>query len=122
MTMGTLLFSYKVSWGIHSVLNSGVTGFCFESKLKKSSEDLFFGCHEGKLETFGKISIAASLETLHKDSTVHCKSPQQQAVLNEISRTAPVCVYASYLKNTRYRACTTFYKSYPTYKQASHSY
>ena len=67
--MGTLLFSYKVSRGIHSVLNSGVTGFCFDSKLRKSaSEDLFsfFGRHKGKLVTFAKICFAASLETLHE--------------------------------------------------------
>ena len=61
--MGTPLFSYKVSRGIHSVLNSGVTGFCFDSKLMKSSEDLFFGRHEGKLETF-------VLQCLHEDPTV----------------------------------------------------
>ena len=27
--------------GIHSMLNNSVTGFCFESKLRKSSDDLF---------------------------------------------------------------------------------
>jgi len=52
------------------VLKSGVTGFCFDSKLRKSSKDLFFGCHEGKLETFAKICVAASLETLREDPTV----------------------------------------------------
>jgi len=31
--MGVLLFSYNVSRGIHSGLNSSVTGFCFDSKL-----------------------------------------------------------------------------------------
>ena len=31
----------------------------------------FFGRHKGKLETFAKISVAASLETLHEDPTVH---------------------------------------------------
>jgi len=40
-TMGMPLFGYKVSRGIHSVLNSGVTGFCFDWRLRKSSEDLF---------------------------------------------------------------------------------
>ena len=71
--MGAPFFSYKVSRGIHSGLNSGVTGFCFDLKLRKCSEDLFFfffGCHEGKLETFTKICVAASLETLRKDPTV----------------------------------------------------
>jgi len=44
--MGTPLFSCKVSRGIDSVLNSGVTGLCFDSKLRKCSskciEDLFW--------------------------------------------------------------------------------
>jgi len=52
------------------MLNSGVIGFCFDSKLRKCSEDLFFGHHEGKLETFAKICVAMSLETLHEDPTV----------------------------------------------------
>jgi len=57
------------------VLNSGVTGFLFRVKIKKSSDDLvffffFFGRHEGKLETFAKICVAASLETLCKDPTI----------------------------------------------------
>jgi len=72
-TMGMPLFSYKVSQGIHSMLNSGVTGFCFNSKLRKSSEDLFlffFSRHEGKLDTFAKNCVAASLETLCEDPTV----------------------------------------------------
>ena len=63
--MGTPLFSYKVSQGMHSVLNSSVTGFGFESKLRKSNDVLFFGHHKGKLEAFTKICVAASLETLH---------------------------------------------------------
>jgi len=41
-----------------------LTGLCFDSRLRKCSEDLFFGRHEGKLETFAKICVAASLETL----------------------------------------------------------
>jgi len=40
-TMGMAIFSYKASWSIHSVLNSSVTDFCFESKLRKSSDELF---------------------------------------------------------------------------------
>ena len=52
------------------MLNSGVTGFCFKLKLKKSCDDLFFGCHEGKLETFTKICVAVSLETLREDPTI----------------------------------------------------
>ena len=31
-TMGVPFFRYKVSRGIHSGLNSSVTGFCFEVK------------------------------------------------------------------------------------------
>ena len=69
-TMGMPLFSYKVSQGIHSMLNSGVTGFCFNSKLRKSSEDLFFGRHKGKLEGFAKICAVALLETLREDPTI----------------------------------------------------
>jgi len=69
--MGMPLFSYKVSRGVHSVLNSSIIGFCFDSKLRKCSEDLFFGRHEGKLETFAKIFVAVSLETLREDLTVH---------------------------------------------------
>ena len=40
--MGAPLISYGVARGIHSGLNSGVTSFCFDSKLRKCSEDLFF--------------------------------------------------------------------------------
>ena len=36
-----LFSAYKVSRSIHSMLNSGVTGFCFESKLRKCSDDPF---------------------------------------------------------------------------------
>ena len=50
----------------------------------------FFGRHEGKLETFAKICVAASLETLRKDLTV-CVRNKQAAwkLLNEISKTVP---------------------------------
>ena len=54
------------------MLNSGVTGFWFESELRKSSDDLFFGCHEGKFETFAKICVAASLGTLHEHPNHVC--------------------------------------------------
>ena len=66
------------SRGIHGMLNSGVTGFCLDSKLRKSSEDHFFyfGHHEGELETLAKICVAVSLETLHEiPPYAHCKSP-----------------------------------------------
>ena len=49
----------------------------------------FFGRHEGKLETFAKICVAASLETLRKDLTVRDKQAAWK-LLSEISRTAPV--------------------------------
>jgi len=93
--MDTLLFSYKVSQGIHSVLNSSVIGFCYESKLRKSYDDcFFFGGYEGKLETFAKICVAASLETLHKDPTIRALQKSATTgcwkLLSEISRTAPV--------------------------------
>jgi len=52
---------------------------------------LFFGHHEGKLETFGKICVAASLETLRDDLTVRVRDKQAAwKLLSEISRTAPV--------------------------------
>jgi len=52
----------------------------------------FFGRHEGKLETFAKICVAASLETLREDPTVHVRDKQADwKLLSEISRTAPVC-------------------------------
>ena len=41
-TMGVPLFGYNVSRGVHSGLNSGDTGFCFDLKLRKCSEDRFF--------------------------------------------------------------------------------
>ena len=67
-TMGAPFFSYKVSRDIHSGLNSGVTGFCFDSRLRKCSEDLsyflFFWFPQRKLETFAKFCVAASPETL----------------------------------------------------------
>ena len=88
--MGTPIFSYKVSRSIHSVLNSGVTGFCFESKLRKSSDDLFFGRHEEKLETFAIICVAASLETLHEDPTIRAlQKSATTGCLETTSRTAP---------------------------------
>jgi len=41
-----------------------LTGLCFDLKLRKCGEDLFFWL---KLETFAKICVAASLETLRED-------------------------------------------------------
>jgi len=87
---GCAPFGYNVSRGIHSGLNSSVIGFCFSSKLRKCSEDLFFGRHEGKLEAFAKICVAASMEILRKDPTVCvCDKQAVWKLLSEISRTAP---------------------------------
>ena len=50
----------------------------------------FFGRHEGKLETFAKICVAASLETLREYLTVGiCDKQVAWKLLSEISRTAP---------------------------------
>jgi len=60
------------------------------SKGEVKENLFFFGRHEGKLETFAKICVAASMETLCEDPTV--RVPNKQAVwklLSEISRTAP---------------------------------
>jgi len=55
----------------------------------------FFGRHEGKLETFSKICIAASLETLHEDPTVCVRDKQAVwKLLSEISRTALASGYS----------------------------
>jgi len=96
--MGAPLFGYNVSRSIHSGLNSGVElAFvfffffrCFDSKLTKTNF-LFFGGHEGKLETFAKICVAASLETLRGDPAIRVRDKQADwKLLSEISRTAPV--------------------------------
>ena len=91
-SMVTPLFSYKVSRDIHSVLNSSVTGFCLESKLRKSSDDPFFGCHERPSQKF--VLQHHWKRFVKIPPYVHCKSQRQQAVwklLSAISRTAPVC-------------------------------
>ena len=50
----------------------------------------FFGRHEGKLETFAKNCVAASLETLREDPTVRIRDKQAAwKLLSKISRTAP---------------------------------
>ena len=49
----------------------------------------FFGRNEGKLETFAKIWVAASLETLREDLTIRiCDKQAAWKLLSEISRTA----------------------------------
>jgi len=51
----------------------------------------FFGRHEGKLETFAKIYVVASLETLREDSTARIRDKQAAwKLLSKISKTAPV--------------------------------
>ena len=50
----------------------------------------FFGRHEGKLETFAKICVVASLETLREDPTVRIRDNQAAwKLLSKISRIAP---------------------------------
>jgi len=59
---------------------------CFDSKLEKCSEDIFLGRHEGKLETFAKICVAVSLETLREDPSVRVRNKQTNwKLLSEIS-------------------------------------
>ena len=69
----------------------------FESKLRKSNDDLFFGRHKGKLETFAKFLLQRHWKLCAKiPPYAHCKSLRQQAVwklLSEIFRTAPVYHY-----------------------------
>ena len=50
----------------------------------------FFDRHKGKLETFAKICVAASLETLSEELTVRVHDKQASwKLLSKISRTAP---------------------------------
>jgi len=50
----------------------------------------FFGRHEGKLETFAKICVVVSLETLREDPTVRIRDKRAAwKLLSKISRTAP---------------------------------
>jgi len=96
LTMGTPLFSYKVLRGTHSGLNSSVTGFCFDTKSRKCSEDFFFGRHEGKLETFAKnlcCSITGNpARRSHRTCTAKvCNKQAVWKLLSKISRTAPAC-------------------------------
>ena len=90
--MGTPLFSYKVSQSIHSMLNSSVTGFRFESKLRKSSDDLFLVAMKENWRPSQNLCRSIT-ETLREDPSIRAmQSPQQQAVwklLSKISRTAP---------------------------------
>ena len=88
------LFSYKVSRGTDRVLNSGVTGFCFDSKLRKSIEDPFFGTMKENWRPSQKFVLLRHWKLCVKiPPYAHCKSPRQQDVwklLREIFRTAPL--------------------------------
>jgi len=67
----------------------GVTGFCFEVK-EMQWRTFFFGRHEGKLETFAKNCVAASLETLRDDPAARVRDKQAVwKLLSKISRTTP---------------------------------
>ena len=91
-TMGAPLSGYNISRGIHSGLNSSVTGFCFDSKLRKCREDLFFWSPRRKIGQLCKICVAALLETLREDPTVRVHDKQAVwKLLSKISRTTPVC-------------------------------
>jgi len=92
--MDALLFSYKVSRGMHTGLDSGVTGFCFDSKLRKCSEDLFFlVTTKENRRPLQKLLLQRHWNSAQKS---HCtrtaKIRDKQAVwklLSEISRTVP---------------------------------
>jgi len=94
---------YKASRGTHSVLNNCVTGFCSELKLRKSSDDHFFGRHKGKLETFAKFVLQRHWKLCAKiPPYMHSKSPRQQNVwklLSKISRTTPECCAMIHLED-----------------------
>ena len=93
--MGVPLFGYNVSRGTLSGLNSGVTGLCFDLKLRKCSEDLFFFffflvATKENWSLSQKIFFGASLETLREDPTVRVRNKQAVwKLLSKISRTAP---------------------------------
>ena len=96
LTMGMPLFSYmyKVSRGIYSVLNSGITGFWFKLKLRKSSDDLFLlVATKENWRPSQKFVLQRHWKLCMKIPPYsHCKSLWQQAVGNysaKISRTAP---------------------------------
>ena len=77
----------------------------FVSKLRKCIEDLIklFFWSEGKLETFAKICVAASLETLCEDPTI-CALQKSAAVwklLSKISRIAPALYIYIYIPTTQ---------------------
>jgi len=96
--MGVPLFGYNISRGIHSGLNSGVNWPLFRLKVQENVvKTFFFGCHEGKLETFAKICVAASLETLCEGLIVRIRKKQAAwKLLSKISRTAPTRLYKIY--------------------------
>jgi len=94
--MGAPFFSYKVSRGIHSGLNSGVTGFCFDLKLRKCSEDLFFffWLPRRKIGDLHKnlcCSVTGnSAQRSHRTRTAKvCDKQAVWKLLSKISRTAP---------------------------------
>ena len=102
-----------VSRGIRSGLNSGVTGFCFDSKfdskLRKCSEDLVFWSPRRKIGGLHKICVAVSLETLREDPTVRVRDKQAVwNLLSEISRTAPGEKMMYELKLPKFRAIFSF--------------
>jgi len=71
----------------------------------------FFGHHEGKLETFAKICVAASLETLREDPTVRvCDKQVVWKLLSEISKIAPGSRGSLQGLNRGLESCNSFSK------------
>ena len=101
LTMGASLFSYKVSRGIHSKLNGGVTGFCFDLKLRKCSE-YFFWSSRRKIGDLCK-NLCCSVTGNSARRSRNAKVCDKQAVwklLSKISRTAPaMLLFASSYSN-----------------------
>ena len=84
--------AYTVGW------IAVLTGLCFNSNLKKFSEDLFFWSPRRKIGDLRKNCVVASLETLREDPTVRIRDKQAAwKLLSKISRTAPEYLQATSL-------------------------
>ena len=101
MTMGIPFFSYKVSRGIHSVLNSGVAGFCFEFKLRNLVSKTFFWSSRRKIGDLRKnlcCSITGnSAPRSHYTCTVKIRDKRLFGNYSEKSLELPVLVYGNSL-------------------------
>ena len=85
---GCAPFRYNVSRG---GLNSGVTGFCFGSKLRKCSEDLFFfWSPRRKIGDLCKnLCCSATENSARRSHRTRLRQTGCLELLSEISRTAP---------------------------------